>query len=234
MKETAKKIVRRIGKLWHESLTSSREPTILEILNERARQYSADFLESKLDNVVLFRSISKIRAFAFRDINPDGLILEFGVYTGSSIRLFAKNLTDRNDSRTVFGFDSFEGLEEDWSGQVGAQKSKFSTGGKLPDVPSNVQLIKGWVQEALQDFLDTHPDKPISFIHCDMDTYTPTKFALETVKDRCVRGTVILFDELIGYPNWRRHEYRALTEVFSEDEFDYFAFSELQAAIRIK
>lgn len=234
MKEAAKKIVRRIGKLWHESLTTGREPTILEILNERARQDSADFLESKMDNVALFRSISKIRTFAFRDINPDGLILEFGVYTGSSTRLFAKNLTDRNDSRTVFGFDSFEGLEEDWTGQVGVFKTKFSTGGKLPDVPDNVQLIKGWVQETLQDFLDAHPDEPISFIHCDMDTYTPTKFALEVVKDRCVSGTVILFDELYGYPNWRRHEYRALMEVFGEDEFEYLAFSELQAAIRIK
>jgi hypothetical protein len=113
-------------------------------------------------------------------------------------------------------------------------KATFSTGGKLPDVPGNVQLIKGWVQETLQDFLNAHPGEPISFIHCDMDTYTPTKFALEIVKDRCVRGTVILFDELYGYPNWRRHEYRALMEVFSEDEFEYFAFSDLQAAIRIK
>ena len=78
MKEAAKKIVRRLSNLWHESLTIGREPTILEILNERARQDSADFLESKLDTVVLFRSISKIRAFAFRDINADGLILEFG------------------------------------------------------------------------------------------------------------------------------------------------------------
>jgi predicted O-methyltransferase YrrM len=234
MKEAAKKFIRRIGKLWHESLTSGREPTVLEILNERARQDSADFLASRLDHAVLFRSVSKIRTFAFRDINPDGLILEFGVYTGSSTRLFAKSLTDRNDSRTVFGFDSFEGLEEDWSGQVGVHKTTFSTGGKLPDVPDNVQLIKGWVQETLQDFLDAHPDEPISFIHCDMDTYTPTKFALEAVKDRCVHGTVILFDELYGYPNWRRHEYRALMEVFGEDEFEYFAFSDLQAAIRIK
>jgi hypothetical protein len=233
MKETAKKILRRVSMIWHEPLIRDREATIFEMLNERARLDSVQFLETKLDKAALFKSISKIRDYAFQGIPSDGLILEFGVYKGSSIRRFAKLLKAHNDPRTIVGFDSFEGLEEDWTGQVGGHKSKFSTGGKLPEVPANVRLIKGWVQDTVPDFLASVPQEPLAFVHCDLDTYSPTKFVLEQIKSRCVSGTVILFDELYGYPNWRHHEYRALTEVFADDEYEYFAFSELQAAIRI-
>lgn len=205
----------------------------MDILLERSRLDSADFLESKLDDVVLLRSISGIRDYAIKDIADEGLILEFGVFRGNSITRFARALSGRGDKRTVIGFDSFEGLEENWTGQIGGGKSKFSTQGKLPKVPNNVRLIKGWVQDTLPDFLESVTDEPIAFIHCDMDTYTPTKFALERVKDRCVSGTIILFDELYGYPNWRQHEYRALTEVFEESEFEYVAFTNLQCVIRI-
>lgn len=234
MKEFAKKILQRVSMIWHEPLVRDRERTVFELLNERARLDSVEFLETKLDKAALFKSVSKIRDYAFRDIHGDGLILEFGVYRGSSIRRYASLLKARNDSRTIVGFDSFEGLEEDWTGQVGGHKSKFSTGGQLPDVPGNVRLVKGWVQDTLPDFLASVPQEPLAFVHCDLDTYSPTKFVLEQIKDRCVSGTVILFDELYGYPNWRQHEYRALTEVFSEDAYEYFAFSELQAAIRVR
>ncbi|WP_170827096.1 class I SAM-dependent methyltransferase [Magnetovibrio blakemorei] len=234
MKERIKNIIRRTGTLWNESLTRNKVPSILNILEERARLDSVDFLESKLNSGVLFRSVSAIRNYAIQDINEAGLILEFGVFKGSSIRQFAKNLSSKNDQRTIVGFDSFEGLEEAWTGQVGGLKSKFSTLGVMPSVPSNVHLLKGLVQDTLPKYLETVPNEQVAFIHCDLDTYTPTKFVLEYLKDRCVSGTVILFDELYGYPNWRHHEYRALMEVFNQDEYEYIAFCNLQCAIRFK
>jgi hypothetical protein len=53
----------------------------------------------------------------------------------------------------------------------------------------------------------------------------PTAYALEAVKNRLSKGTVILFDELYGYPGWRHHEYKALTETLSEGDYQYISFA---------
>ena len=70
----------------------------------------------------------------------------------------------------------------------------------------------------------------------DMDTYNPTKFTLEKLKPYLVKDAVILFDELYNYPGWRNGEYKALMEVFKEDEFKYRAFviNNVRCAIQIK
>src|ERR1700677_4417473 len=56
--------------------------------------------------------------------------LEFGVYKGYSLRVWA-NL-NRNSASRLFGFDSFEGLPEDWV--ASKPKGTFTTGGKAPDI----------------------------------------------------------------------------------------------------
>ena len=76
--------------------------------------------------------------------------------------------------------------------------------------------------------------REISFMHLDMDTYSPTKFVLEKTRDICRSGTIILFDELYGYPNWRVHEYKALSEVYDEAQYEYIAFGTMQCAIQLK
>ena len=53
--------------------------------------------------------------------------MEFGVYVGTSINLFSKILKDLK----IYGFDSFEGLTEDWSGNI-KSKGDFSLGKKIP------------------------------------------------------------------------------------------------------
>src|ERR1700682_5828012 len=58
------------------------------------------------------------------------LYLEFGVFRGESIRLWSQML--RNKDSLLHGFDSFEGLPEDWSPLYG--KGHFSTKGALPDL----------------------------------------------------------------------------------------------------
>jgi hypothetical protein len=58
----------------------------------------------------------------------NGLILEFGVRHGTSIRQLA-SLTPQNP---IYGFDSFEGLPEDWHQE---SKEVYSTRGKIPKVP---------------------------------------------------------------------------------------------------
>lgn len=44
----------------------------------------------------------------------------------------------------------------------------------------------------------------------------------------------MIFDELIGYPNWENGEIKALNEVMNEDEYSFIGFSNAQVAIVIK
>ena len=46
-------------------------------------------------------------------------------------------------------------------------------------------------------------------------------------------GTVILFDELYGYPGWRHHEYKALCEVLDRDDYRFLSFSNEAVAIEM-
>ena len=67
----------------------------------------------------------------------------------------------------------------------------------------------------------------------DMDTYTPTKYALNKIKPFLQSGSIILFDEFYGFPNWQQHEYKAFTEVLNEKEYKYIAFCESEVAVEI-
>ena len=68
-------------------------------------------------------------------------VLEFGVYKGGMINYQARKFPGLN----FIGFDSFEGLQEQWSGM--APERTFDLGGKLPKVRPNVSLVKGWFAE---------------------------------------------------------------------------------------
>jgi hypothetical protein len=142
----------------------------------------------------------------------DGIFLEFGVATGTTIRVIA----DYTDHR-VYGFDSFKGLPESWNG---VETGYFAC--DVPDdLPENVSLVVGLFQETLEKFLDEHDD-PIAFVHIDCDLYSSTKYVLDTLGDR-LDGTVVAFDELIDYGGnlWKLHEWKALNEFLEEHGFSY-------------
>ena len=58
-----------------------------------------------------------------------------------------------------------------------------------------------------------------------MDTYSPTRFTLEKIKPYLVKNSIIIFDEYYNYEGWKEGEFKALKEVFSENEFKYNAFN---------
>ena len=64
-----------------------------------------------------------------------------------------------------------------------------------------------------------------------MDTYLPTKFTLKKIKSFLTKGSILLFDQFYGYPNWKDHEYRAFIEEFKNTEYKFIAFSESEVAI---
>jgi hypothetical protein len=157
-----------------------------------------------------------VRAKALQEVSlRDGLNLEFGVWSGKTINKFADTL---GPSRTIHGFDSFEGLPEDWFGEFG--KGRFHTQGNLPEVRPNVILHKGWFDETLPDFVAENPG-PVAFLHVDCDLYSSTKTIFQYVGDRIVPGTVIVFDEYFNYPGWREHEHKAFQELVQERNLKY-------------
>lgn len=134
---------------------------------------------------------------------PDGMALEFGVYSGRTLTMIA----EARKHNQVFGFDSFQGLPEDWRSNIPA--GTFATE-QPPDI-AGAKLIVGWFNDTLPDFLANHPG-PVAFLHLDADLYSSTVTVLKHVGPRLRPGSVILFDEYFNYPGWELHEHRAWQE----------------------
>lgn len=159
----------------------------------------------------------------------EGLILEFGVYRGGSIRFIARRLPDR----TIHGFDSFVGLPEAWSG-FRLAKGAFNLKGRLPRVPNNVVLHSGFFDISLPKWKQSHAGD-IALLHIDCDLYSSTKIIFDQLGDRLRSGTIIVFDEYFGYPQWRHHEFRAFQEFVQTSglHYEYICYARRQVAIRI-
>jgi hypothetical protein len=145
-------------------------------------------------------------------VSIQGMFMEFGVARGSTIRIIAGRT-----SRTVWGFDSFEGLPEAWNfdSHKGAFKCQVPTG-----LPGNVQLVAGMFDATLAPFLEAHPG-PVAFLHMDVDLYQSCRTVLALAGSRLTSGSVIVFDEYLNYPGWRNHEYRAFQEFIGATGLDY-------------
>ncbi|MDJ0949077.1 MAG: tetratricopeptide repeat protein [Alphaproteobacteria bacterium] len=142
--------------------------------------------------------------FALGQAPADGLVLEFGVAGGASLRHLAGLVQGE-----IHGFDSFEGLPEDWRAEF--PKGTFADVERPDDLPANAKLVVGWFADSLPPFAAAHPG-PVRFLHVDCDLYGSTKTVFDTLGDRIVDGTVIVFDEYLNFPGWREHEHKAFTE----------------------
>lgn len=154
-------------------------------------------------------------ALSWRQV--DGLIMEFGVASGRTINHLAKTVP----TSRIFGFDWFRGLPEGW--RTGFPKGSFNQA--IPAVSENVTLIDGLFDESLPPFVANHSEVA-SLLHIDCDLYSSTKTILDSLSNRIVPGTVIVFDEFFNYPGWRQHEYRAFNEFVRtfERKFEYLGF----------
>jgi hypothetical protein len=138
-----------------------------------------------------------------------GDILEFGVFNGESLRDFAL----RCPSRQVYGFDSFEGLPEDWWTRP---QGTFQTAVPVINEP-NATLVKGLFDESLPPFLEHWPGKA-AIVHVDCDLYNSTLSCLRPILSRFQQGTVLLFDEYYNYSDFAYHEWLAWHQLCAENE----------------
>ena len=157
----------------------------------------------------------------------DGSTLELGVRYGISTRWLAEKV------EKVHGFDSFEGLPEQWHVQP---KGAYSTHGEIPELPPNVKLHVGWFDATLPVFTTENLD-PVRFVNVDCDLYSSTKIALDLLASRIGPGTVLVFDEYVINDRWKDDEFKAFQEAVAEHKwrYEYLAFSvtDYQAAVRI-
>jgi hypothetical protein len=205
-------------------------PSVIDALHLRSIADSADYAADRMAGALTFKTREALWDFALAKAPATGLCAEFGVWNGASINHFARRLAPRR----VHGFDSFEGLAEDWAGAA-CPKGTFDRGGVLPAVEPNVELVKGWFDATLPGFLAAHPE-PFAFVHVDCDTYPAARSALASIGGRLVPGTVIVFDEYFGYRGWRAGEHKAWRELVDARliEADYIGFSHQQVALVVR
>lgn len=159
---------------------------------------------------------SHIRNIIQNHLSVQGYNLEFGVHKGETVNYIARLLPNEN----VYGFDSFEGLPENWY-KNSKEDISFSVGtfklNKLPTVEDNVKLIQGRYNKSLPKWLSNNTDQ-IKLLHLDSDLYSSTIYVLEELNKFIIPGTVIIFDELYpfngeeNYLLWQDGEWKALIE----------------------
>lgn len=195
----------------------------------RALRRSVDYLEQKMPDALGFDSQRELIEYSLAAVAIDGHYLEFGVFTGGTIRFIARQI----GQRIVHGFDSFKGLPETWSGwNLGS--GAFDLKGRLPRVPKNVLLHSGYFEVSLPTWLRDNSGE-VAFIHLDCDLYSSTKTVLNLITTRMTSGTVILFDEYFNYANWEQHQFKAFQEFVQEHDvkYTYLGFARQQVAVRI-
>lgn len=157
---------------------------------------------------------------ALGQIEIPGMALEFGVASGTTLRIITEAFTEREG--IVAGFDVFSGLPETW--RTGFPVGEFAQE-SIPEVPG-AQLVPGLFEHTLPSFLNDEPG-PVAFLHLDADLYSSTKTVLDLLGDRLVPGSIVVFDEFFNYPGWQQHEYRAWTEFVTRTgiSFQYLGYT---------
>jgi len=188
-----------------------------------------DYLQQCKPVPVMLGNSLDVFKFALQGARPDGLVLEFGVYQGTSIRQLA-GLVDGD----VHGFDSFEGIPEAWNHE---KAGSYSMKGSLPEVPDNVFLHRGWFEDSIPSFLVGRKES-VRLMNIDCDLYTSTKTVLDQFAGHITEGSVLVFDEFIGNPSWRQDEFKAFSEAACNYNWHFevicFSFVTKQVAIRIQ
>lgn len=188
------------------------------------------FLSSKnLSRILFFNEIYKLI------LHTHGVIMEFGVRWGQTVSILSalRGIYEPfNRHRKIIGFDTFEGFaglcEKDGS-KCRCEDGSFSVSEGYQNYLNDIltmqeelnpmshlrrfELVAGDAVETVPQYFTRRPETLISLAIFDFDIYRPTKAALEAIKPRLFKGSVLVFDELCDdiFPG----ETLALSEVFN-------------------
>jgi hypothetical protein len=178
--------------------------------------------------------------------NQGGLVCEFGVAKGRSMRMMQELLPLETP---LHGFDTFTGLPLPWNSlPAGA----FSTNGDIPNIEGEVYFHRGLFRDSIPEFLNSLEQqqqgqqgqgaeekeyRPLAFANIDALLYGSTLDILECVHSRVVPGTVFVFADYTCHPTWRQDEFRAWRECCKRFGWTYeylgFSLATKQAVVRV-
>jgi hypothetical protein len=204
---------------------------VAQVLFEESVIESAQYAKENMKKALIMFDEGKSRMFDYATecISKDGHIAEFGIWEGKSVNYIAKRVPEK----TVYAFDSMEGLKVNWEGYEW-QAGSFAVD-NIEHLETNIEFTKGWFDESLPGWLEEHPGE-FSFIHIDSDTYESANTILTLAgPERINSGTVILFGEYFGYPNWREHQFKAWQEFVTQHNinYEYLCINRQQVLLRV-
>ena len=148
--------------------------------------------------------------YAISMAQTDRAFYEFGVWMGGSFRYLAPHFSKS------YGFDTFDGLPEDWGTITKGEYSSFS---QVPQI-NGANFCVGRFEDTLPEFFSV--ERPISgVLNFDADLYSSTICALECALPVMDDKTILLFDEFLVNERWENDEYRALEEFCEKHQLEY-------------
>jgi O-methyltransferase len=151
-----------------------------------------------------------------------GCFVECGVWRGGCAAVMAIVAKESGSNRKTWLFDSFEGMPEATSMDVGEKARELAknrmSGGLIPVGTSvvsidevktllfkklhldedNIILVKGWFQYTVPKYKSQIG--PISILRVDGDWYDSTKVCLENLYDNVVKDGYIIIDDYGWFP----------------------------------
>ena len=132
-----------------------------------------------------------------------GDVIEMGVFRGGSIIKMGLKLKELQSNKLIYGIDTFEGHPHSSEEDISENGETYHYKGKYKDTDfdrvrkvvlkrgvNNIILYKGEVNS-----ISSLKKRRFCFAHMDIDTYISTKQGIEFLKNRMVKGGVILFDD---------------------------------------
>jgi len=141
-----------------------------------------------------------------------GDVVECGLGEGNTFAMLAYLIgsEDRQPSRTLWGFDSFEGWPEpdsfdasprnptkgEWTVSEEMITRRFEESGIYKEFPQlKVKTVKGFLRDTLSGGSQADLPDQIAFLHIDVDLYEGYRDALKYLFPKVSKGGLVLFDE---------------------------------------
>ena len=160
----------------------------------------------------VYNKREKLYEYVINEQNLDSInldYLEFGVAEGSSFIWWTNRL--KNKGNRFWGFDTFEGLPENWG--------FFAKGDMRSEIPAieddRVTFFKGLFQDTLPEFLKENRIEKSrkKVIHLDADLFSSTLFTLTSLAPFLNEGDILFFDEF-NVPNHEFLAFKHFTESY--------------------
>jgi len=252
-REIIKNIINKFNfKIEHKNSWYKRnEHYIAEISNlelEILKNISYYSMSTPANHWAIIQSIKHIKENSIK-----GDLVECGVWRGGNLVLFKKLIDQYKLDKSIFAFDTFEGMPEPTGDDYDLKNIKaqqiydnyknkdikwcYSTLEEVkknilkfyPEINKSFKFIEGKVENTLKN-PENLPNE-ISLLRLDTDFYESTKVELEILYPKLSQGGVLIIDD---YGHWKGSK-KAVDEYFNlENNFEWFHRIDYASRLYIK